>query len=642
MKTIKSTCTYCGCGCQLNYEVDNEGKISKILPVLDDPASRGKPCIKGLTLNSLDLQDRIKTPKIKKNGKWEDVDLEETKKYIFEKTKDLKGDEVAFIGSGDSTNEDNFILSKFARVVFGSNNIDCCARLCHSATTTAMRKMFGNPAMPNYMDDLIESDLIIMTGTNPAGNYPVAFQRIMEAKKNGAKLVCIDIEQSETTRLADIFINIRFSESVTLFGGIIKKIIEEKNYDKEKNNLENFYLLSKSVEKFNEKYVLEKCDLPREVFDSFYQLIKESKKPTFMHGMGMTQHANGVNNVSAILNLSILKDANVIPMRGKINVQGAGDMGTCPDWVPFGGSPSQTKKIWHEVLNDTPGHHLTEFMYDPKIKAVFVLVANPAQSMPDLNKLHKKLENTFVVYIHYYPSKTFEFADVAIPTPLLFENDGTITNAERRVEKVNSINGINKIIQPAWKFLSDLSFLFGKEKEFQYNSTEEIFEEIKKANPAYANLDIEKINNNNNNFADKEKFFEKFLPIDDENPEREIENKDYPFLLTTQRSPHHFCTGELTRRNEKLLKLTPFAFCKINEEDAKNNNITEGEKIILESPLGEIEITAKVSTDFKKGVLSVPFHFENTLVNKLFEVMIDPISKEPNLKSAWVKIKKVK
>lgn len=640
-KIIKSTCVYCGCGCQLNYEIDDDGAITKILPVQDDPVSRGKPCVKGLTIDSIDHKDRITYPMIINGTSWDKCTIDEAIKNIYENTKNLNAEEVAFIGSGDTSNEDNFVLSKFARVVFSSNNIDCCARLCHGSSATAMRKMFGNAAMPDYIDDLLSSDLIITTGTNPAGNYPVAFQRVLEAKKNGTKLVCIDIETSETTNQADFFLNINFTEITTLYGGLIKKIIDEKIYDKGLETNEGFEDLVKSVALFDIKTVCDKCKIDPEEFDKVFGMIKTAKKITFMHGMGATQHANGVNNVCSILNTAILTRANIIPMRGKINVQGAGDMGTCPDWKPFGGSPSQTKEVWGEVAIDTPGHHLTEFCYSPNIKAIFILVSNPAQSMPDLNLLHEKFKSTFIVYMHHHPSKTSEFADVIIPVPMLNESDGTISNAERRITRVNKINQLNKGVDPAWKFLSKLAKLYGKETEFKFNESDDVFLEIVKTIPAYANLDIEKIKKTNINFADKEKFFERLLPVDSENPERDIKGNGYDFLLTTQRSPYHFCTGELTRRNKKLLTLLPEAICEVNKVDADGLGINDGELIEVESKIDKVIAKAKVSTDFKQGIITLPFHFEKCLVNKLFDLKLDPISKQPNLKSAWVKINKL-
>ena len=243
--------------------------------------------------------------------------------------------------------------------------------------------------------------------------------------------------------------------------------------------------------------------------------------------------------------------------------------------------------------------------------------------------------------MHHHPSKTSEFANVIIPVPMLMECDGTISNAERRVVKVNKTNGLKSDIKPAWMFLSELTKLYGKESEFQYNTSDDVFQEIAKTIPAYAGLDIEKIKTINNNFADKEKFFERLLPINTENPERSLGSEGYPFLLTTQRSPYHFCTGELTRRNKKLMTLTPEAYCEINEEDARSLNITNGELIEIESKQDKVMAKAKISPEYKKGIITLPFHFENCLVNKLFDLVLDPISKQPNLKSAWVKVNKI-
>jgi len=639
-KNIISTCIYCGCGCQLNYEVEGE-KIIKVTPVASDPVSQGKPCIKGLALNELDNSDRLLFPMIRNGEKLEKTDWEKAEKFIYENIKDLEPKQIAFVGSGEFTNEDNFVLAKFARLVSRTNNIDCCARLCHGATTVSMRKMFGNAAMPDYIDDIAKSDLIITTGTNPPSNYPVAFNRIADAKKRGAKIVCIDIETSEMSDFSDIFINISFTEITTLYGGMIKKLIDSNTINKDRKTLEGFDKLHESVEKFNEDYVIEKCKIKKENFRKTIELIKEAKNITIMHGMGVTQHANGVNNISAILDLAILTNAKIIPMRGKINVQGSGDMGACRDWVPFGGSISEVKQTWHELLNDVPGHHLTKFAYSPEVKVMFVMGGNIAQSMPDLNLLYKELKNTFIIYINHHPSCTMDFANVVIPAPLLFENNGTITNAERRIIKVNPINDITEKILPSWKFLSNLAKMFGKEKEFSYKNANEIFEEIKKANPDYAALELEKIKNNTNNFANKEKSFERLLPIDNTNPERGAEDPDYPLLLTTQRSIHHFCTGELTRRNKRLLKFTPTAICEMNNADAEERGIRNGDKVEIGSLKDKVRATAKVAPTYKKGIITLPFHFEDTLVNKLFPIQLDPISKEPNLKAVWVNLKKV-
>lgn len=638
-KIINSTCAYCGCGCTLGYEVEGD-KIIKIYPVTDDPVSLGKPCVKGLTLDALDLSDRLLVPSVKVKGEEKEVSYEEALDFILEKTKNIKPEEVAFIGSGECTNEDNFVFAKFARLVFGSNNIDCCARLCHGSTTTAMRKVFGNPAMPNYMDDLTKSDLIIMTGTNPAGNYPVAFNRVIEAKKNGCKVVVIDIDSSESSRQADLFIPINFRSATALFGGMIKRVLGEKRYDSEAEKKDGFALLKESVAKFDADYVIRKCAISADTFSQLFNYLISAKRPTFMHGMGMTQHTNGVNNVVSILNLAILTKANTIPMRGKINVQGAGDMGSCPDWLPFGGSPSATQEFWHEKLNDIPGHHLTEFCYDPKVKVYFMLASNPAQSMPDLNRFYEQVKNTFVVYLHHHPSVTSEFADVSIPIPLLFENDGTISNGERRVVKVNSVNGKNQTIWPAWKFMAKLAHKLGKGEAFNYQNEADIFSEITKAVPAYAALDIKKITDDNNNFADKEKFFEKFAPFDDVQNENQADGEDYPLLLTTQRSPFHFNTGELTRRNTKLKQAVGEAICKINSKDALKYGINDKDMVVVESHLDHVTARGYVSDEFVEGVVTLPFHFEDCLVNKLFSLEYDPISRQPNLKSAWVKIYK--
>ena len=640
MEKIASSCPYCGVGCRLIYVTENN-QVTKIEGDKTDPISLGTPCIKGLTCHEPFRLDRLEFPQIRKDkeNNFTKVSWEEAFNFIKEKISNFRGEEIGLMGSGEFANEDNFILSKFARLVLGTANIDCCARLCHAATTVSMRKLFGNTAMPNLIEDLERADVILAIATNPAGNYPVAFNRIRKAKRSGAKLIAIDIAKSGTGKEADVFIKLNYKGITAFAAGLAKLLIDDEVYEKNCEDHEGFKEFKESLQSFNLERVIEMTQVSKDQFLGVYDFVKNAKNLCLMHGMGATQHQDGVENIISILSLAQLKNAMIIPMRGKINVQGAGDMGTCPDWLPFGGSPSKTNEVWGELSIDTPGHRMTDFVFSDKTKAFIIMGDSPAQSLPELDTVHKKLKTSFVICLHHHPTKTTEFADVILPVTLLGETEGTITNAERRVRPLRQVLAPIGEAKPSWQVLSELAGVFGKSEYFQYDKASEIFEEITKATPAYAELFWDKIFTSDDNFGDKEKSFEKFIPIKDTIPE--VNDPGFPWLLTTERSPFHFCVAEGTLRSSQLKKLMPKALLYINSSDAKKLNLTDGERVRVTSRSGELEIDIKINDDCSEGIVSSQFHFSDTLINKLFSRSHDYLSGTPNLKTAWVKIEKI-
>lgn len=623
----------------MGYIIENN-KVIGIEGDSSDPISLGKPCIKGLKAAEPFHKNRVLKPLIRENKSepFREVEHEEAYSFLINKIKDLKGSQIGFTGSGQFANEDNFILSKFSRLVCGSSNIDCCARLCHAATTTVMRKLFGSTAMPNYIDDLEKADVVLSIGTNPATNYPVAFYRIRNARKNGSKYICIDISKSQSANEADIFGAVSFSKTASLALGLCKMLVADKLYSEENESKEGWSEFVESLKNIDLEKIIAELGIEKAKYLEIYNLVKNAKNLAVMHGMGVTQHQNGVENIISILSLAQLKNAMIIPMRGKVNIQGAGDMGTCPDWMPFGGSSSQTEEVWGELTIDMPGHHMTDFMYNDAIKALFFMGDSPAQSMPDLNSLHKKLEDTFVVVLQHHKSLTAEFANVVIPVTHLGEAEGTISNAERRIRPVRNVTG-NDEIKPAWKVLCELAGLLNRGEGFQYKNAEEVFSEVTKAVPAYAEITWEKVFNSEDNFAEKEKYFEKFIPL--VLSDTEEEEKKYPFLLTTRRSAYHFCVGDETRVSESLMRAAPRSIILINNIDAEKNGLTNGEMIKIISRYGEVNAPIKIDANVAPGVLIGQFHFEDVLINKLFGRNLDPLSGTPNLKSVGVNIEKV-
>jgi formate dehydrogenase major subunit len=636
MEKISSICPYCGCGCRLIFVVE-KGKVKKVLPDQKDEVSRGRPCIKGLTLNEVLEKGRIKSPMIRKSksSKLKKVSWEKAYEFIYKKIKNFSPEEIFFVASGKITNEDNYILQKFARVVIKTNNIDsCCSRVCHQATVEGLKNIFGSRGNPWRIDEIADRDCILLIGTNPASNYPVIFNRLLEAKKRGAKIISVQSIANLTSQYADLALTIYPGTETALLNGIMNFLIEKNEYSKECEKIEGFNQLKKVVEKYNKEFVCEICKLSEKDFLNLCFAIAKSKKFGALHGMGLTQHVNAIENVHSLLNLLLLKNGKLLSCRGEVNVQGVGDMG-CSPVLPVYGITQKLEKIWGRKLSKVKGKTLIEAFLISPVKAAFISAFNPAQSLPNLNVVHKNLRKMFLVQMESYFNLTSKFADVILPTPILIERNGTITTGERRIRFVNRV--VKPIGKPEWLIMKELSKFFRLEKFFPYKNELEIFREITEVIPDYS-MDADFVYKGNDSWAEKEIKFKKFIPEEFEGVE-EVRSEKYPFILTTFRSPHQFLTGEMSEKSKTLSKFSE-EFCFINAKDAKKLKIKDGEKVKITSSVGSLIARVKIDNRFPSGIVGMHFHSKKLLVNKLFPTRFDEETMTPNFKLVAVKIEK--
>ena len=336
METVASICSYCGCGCRLLFTV-KKGKIVKIFPDKTDGPSEGIACIKGLTIHEVAYSGRVLKPMIRKNknASLREVSWDKAYSLIYESTKDLAPSEVFINASGKVTNEDNYITQKFARIAYKTNNVDaCCARLCHVTTVQGLENCFGSRATFGKMDDVYSLDCLFIIGSNPASNYPVLFNRILKAKRKGLKIVSSQAVFNATAKLADVALLIYPGTELILLNGVVNALIRLGTFDEDAEKIEGFDRLKHVAEPYSIDFVREACGVELEQLNELIEYISESKALGIIHGMGLTQHISGSENVHTLLNLMILKNAQLLSLRGEINVQGVGDMGCLPDRLP--------------------------------------------------------------------------------------------------------------------------------------------------------------------------------------------------------------------------------------------------------------------------------------------------------------------
>jgi len=641
MEEIKSICIYCGCGCRLKFLVEGK-KIKKVLPDEEDLVSKGKPCIKGLTIHEVVDKGRILYPMIRYGKKLKKVSWKKAYEYIQKNLKKLSPDEIFFALSGKVTNEDNFVIQKFARLL-GSNNVDaCCSRVCHRATVQALSNIFGVTGNPWGMDDIYDRDCILVIGSNPASNYPVLFNRILEAKKKGTKIICAQPIKNQTSEHSDQLLLIQPGTETALLNGIMNFLIENKSYDKNIEKIDGFKELVEHVKNYGPEKVCKICNISLEEFESFAKTIAESKKFGAMHGMGITQHVNAIENVHSLLNLILLKNGKLLSFRGEVNVQGAGDMAGSPDILPVDGMVNfdRLEKLWGKKVTLKKGKNLVEAFLISPVKACFISGFNPAQSLPNLNQVHKNLKKIFLIQLDSYFNLTSKFAKVILPTPLLIERSGTITNGERRVRLVRKVREPLGEAKPEWQIFKELSEYFELQKFFDYRDEKDVLKEIVEVIPAYMSIDVDFLFQGNDAWADKEIKFKRFIPENFEGVE-DVRSKKYPFILTTFRSPYRFLTNEATSKSKTLGKFD-VDFCYISKKDAKRLKIKNGDRVEIFNSNGKIKTRAKIDELIPEGILAVHFHSEKILVNKLFPTQFDEESFQPNFKTVAVQIKKSK
>ncbi len=670
INVIHTVCPYCGTGCGIDLIV-RDAKIVGVEPMKFHPVNEGKLCIKGrYCFEFVHRDDRLKKPLIKKDGEFFETTWNTALSMVVEKIREHR-DEIGFLASAKCTNEENYILQKFARVL-GTNNIDHCARLCHAPTVVGLSEAFGSGAMTNSIEDLEESKCILIIGSNTFEQHPLIARRILRAKEKGAKIIVIDPRKTHTARFADVFLQIYPGTNVAVLNGMMNVILKEKLYDEEfiKKRTKGFEEFVKSIEKYTPEFVSKICGVNPELIEKAARMYAESKRSAIVYCMGVTQFSHGSDNVRACCNLALLTGnigkpgTGVNPLRGQNNVQGACDMGALPNVFPGYQKVVDEKArkkfedAWGYKLSNEIGLTVTEMINEAgkSIKFLYVMGENPMVSDPDVNHVEKCLKKLdFLVVQDIFLSETAKLADVVLPACCWSEKDGTFTSTERRVQLIRKAVEPPGEALPDWKIVSMIAKELGL-KGFDYSCAEDIFNEIRTVTPQYAGITYKRLglrgiqwpcpteDHPGTPILHTEKFatpdgLGRFTIVEYEEP-AEKPDKEYPFILTTGRIIFHYHTGTMTRRSEHLAGEINECFIEINPEDAKELGVSEGDYVKVESRRGTIFARVRIS-DIKKGVVFVPFHFAESPANKLTICALDEKSKIPEFKVCAVKIEKL-
>jgi len=675
-KKVRTICTYCGVGCNLDVAVKG-GVIKSIQAPYDAEVNSGHTCLKGrFAFSFYNHPDRIKSPLIKRNGEFVEATWDEAYDFIATELTRIKQDSgpdfIAGISSARCTNEENYLMQKFLRAVIGTNNIDSCARVCHSPTAHGMQKTFGTGAATNSIIDLKYTDCIMVIGANATDAHPVTGAKLKQFAISGKPTIVIDPRKIELANYATYHLQLRPGTNVALLNMMFYFIIEAGLEDKDfiDARTDGYEAFKQSILKLDMDEMERVTGVDRELVKKAAIAYASAPKAMSFHGLGVTEHSQGSFTVIQIADLALITGnigragVGVNPLRGQNNVQGAADMGCQPH--QGAGYLSVMDPLNHELYEQFysaklpmhKGYKIPEMFnasLDNKLKAMWVIGEDIAQTDPNTHKVVAALNNLELLVVQeLFMTETAKLATVVLPGASFFEKEGTFTNGERRIQPVH------KVVEPIAGTKADGQIIVDIMNRMGYYqadyTADSVLKEIAQIVPFFEGVKWDELGDNGkqwpvsksgkgtatlhrNGFrSGKGKFIYKDFA---ESQELVDHGKEYPYIITTNRELEHYNCGAMTRRTKNVLINTEDVLL-ICAEDAAKHLINDGDMVCVESPRGKVDVRAKISDEVKPGILSSTFHFPEVMLNNITSDVHDSEAMCPEYKVVACNIRKSK
>ncbi|MGQ4555549.1 formate dehydrogenase subunit alpha [Halobellus sp. GM3] len=680
---VKTICPYCGVGCGIQVQPGEEPGDMRFMPWGDAPVNDGRVCIKGgAATQVVDHEDRLTDPLIKEDGEFREATWEEAYERIVAEMEEIREehgpDAMGFFGSSKTMNEENYLLQKLARR-YGTNNVDNCTRMCHASTVWALRTSLGAGAMTNSMEDLQEeADVLWIQGANPAEQHPIANSNYFrQAVLDGATVIQVDPHANKTTSSFDIdetdrhqHLQLKPGTDIPLLNIVLKTVLENDWVDEEfvEARTEGIEHLRETLEDFDKEAAAEECGVPLEDIELAAEKYATADNAAIFTGMGMSQHTCGVDNVQNEINLALATGnlgrpgTGVNPLRGQNNVQGTSDVGAMPNVLPGyqlvddDEARESVEAVWGFEIPDEPGLTNVEITHSigEQIRGMYVMGENPVMSEPNANHVADLLEELgFLVVQDIFMTETAEYADVVLPATTWAERGGTVTNTDRRVQRMRGVQKVHENTKHDLEILCEVGTrLF--DEGFSFDTPEEVFEELRQVCPSYHGMTYDALGEEGIHWPCYEPGDEgdQYLYADGFETEsglghiegvthqepKEVPDDEYPLVLTTARLEEHYNTGTMSRRSPRLNKQYPENFVDVHPNDAERYGIEDGEEITVTSRRGEITVEAHVTEDIKEGVIWTTPHFAAASANRLTNDVLDDRAKIPEYKAAAAEI----
>ncbi len=682
---VKTICPYCGVGCGIKVNPGDEPGDMRFMPWGDAPVNDGRVCIKGgAATEVVDHEDRLTDPLIKEDGEFREAGWDEALSYIVDELERIREehepDAMGFFGSSKTMNEENYLLQKLARR-YGTNNVDNCTRMCHASTVWALRTSLGAGAMTNSMRDLREkADVFWIQGANPGEQHPIANSvYFRQAVNEGATVIQVDPHANKTTSSFQIddtdrhmHLQLEPGTDIPLLNVVLKTVLENGWVDEEfvEQRTEGFDHLEETLEDFDKEAAAEECGVPLEDIETAAEKYAMANNAAIFTGMGMSQHTCGVDNVQNEINLALVTGnlgrpgTGVNPLRGQNNVQGTCDVGAMPNVLPGyqlvddDEARESVEDVWGFEVPDEPGLTNVEISHEAgdSVHGLYIMGENPVMSEPDGNRVEERLEDLeFIAVQDIFMTETAEYADVILPATTWAERGGTVTNTDRRVQRMRPVAKVHENTRHDLDILTEVGTrLFGEDGGFDFDEPEEVFEELRQVCPSYHGMTYDALGEEGLHWPCYEPgdegdpfLYEDSFDTDNglgviegvrHQEPKETPDEEYPLILTTARLEEHYNTGTMSRRSSTLNRQYPENFVDVHPNDAERYGIEDGDTVRVTSRRGEITVEANVTEDIKEGALWTTPHFAAASANRLTNDVLDERAKIPEYKAAAAEI----
>jgi formate dehydrogenase major subunit len=674
-RVVSTTCGYCGVGCTLDVHVrDNE--VAAVTPNHASATNRGHACVKGRFAHGfLRSAERITTPLLRRNGQLEPASWDDALAFVAGELGRIKAEHgpnaIAAISSARMTNEENYLVQKLMRAVLGTNNVDNCSRLCHSPSAAGLTASFGVSGGTNPFDDFDRVDCFLLAGANPTEAHPVVGARMKQRVIQGAKLIVVDPRRIELARYADVHLRPRAGGNVAVFNGLARVLLEEGLVDEQflAERAEGLDELREVLRDHTPERVEELTGVPASELRRAARMYGTAGCASIVYGLGITEHSHGTDGVRTLANLAILtgqvgtmRGGGVNPLRGQNNVQGASDMGALPDILPGyykladDEAVARAEAVWGVALDRTPGLRILDMFsaaLDGRLKALWVIGEDIAQTDPDTSRVEAAIEACdLVISQDLFLSKTAERADVVFPAAAFLEKDGTFVNFDRRVQRVRpavrppgdskpDFEIVNLVASalgadlgcptPAAAFdeMARVALDFGGISHARLDAGGPIHWPCRSAeDPGTPQLHLDRFSTAG---GKAQLAARPYLPPGEE------PDADYPMILITGRRLEHYNAGTMTRRTPNL-ELLPEELLEVNPADAVRLGLREGDRALLTSRRGTIEVKADVTGRVNPGEVFMAFHFPEAGANTLTSDASDESTSCPEYKVTAVRL----
>ena len=645
----RTTCPYCGVGCELNVGT-YDGHIVWVTPVLEAPVSKGHLCVKGrYAFGFVTAADRVTAPMIRSGSAWRRVSWNEARAFVVDRLRTLiqryGPDSIGVLGSARATNEENYLTQKLARAVIGTNNVDCCARVCHAPSAAALKRAFGAGLATNSFDDIEIARTILVCGANATEDHPVVGARIRQAALGGARLIVIDPRRIGLAERADCHLAVRPGTNIALLNAMAHVILDEGLCDRAfiERRVSAFARFETFLSSQSPEWAASICGIEPEAIRLAARHYATGSPAMSFHGLGLTEHEQGTDGVTALINLALLTSnvgkpgAGVNPLRGQNNVQGAAHMGCDPGVLPGSIPLDQGRRayeaFWGVPLPSTRGLHLLE-MIDAalagRLKALWsigydVLLTNPntAETLRALRALE-----LVIVQDLFLTETARECGTVFLPACSSFEKEGTFMNAERRIQRVRAALRPIGESKPDWQIIAEIARAMGG-SGFGFTTPEDIWNEVRTLcdgarGMTYARLDecglqwpCPTEEHPGTPMLHRDTFAlgpRAALQVVEYCPTSEVVTSEYPFTLITGRSLYQFNAGTMTGRTLNN-ELRPSDVLDMSAADARRLGLRAGQMVRVTSRYGTATLPVSISAAVNRGELFATFQTPGVLLN---------------------------